>query len=228
MIKAVIFDMDDTLYPEHEYVISGFKAVDTFLMGKKIRGFYSLATNFFKNGNRGRIFNEVLDTLNISYEEQDITELINIYRNHFPEINLFEDARRLIEDLSSEYPLGLITDGYVNAQRNKVKALKIQENFKKIVLTDELGRAHWKPSSLPYEIIKDYFNVNHSELVYIGDNINKDFVTANKLGWTTIQVIRESGEYYNQSLDTTFNAKYQVKSLLEVKYILNMGSVQSV
>lgn len=228
MIKAVIFDMDDTLYPEHEYVKSGFKAVDDFLLGKNIQGFYRLASDYFENGRRGKIFNEVLDTLNISYKEQDITELINVYRNHHPKISLFEDARQLINDLSSEYPLGLITDGYVNTQRNKVNALKLKEDFKKIIITDELGREHWKPSKLPYEIMKEYFNVYHSELVYIGDNVKKDFVTAKKLGWTTIQIIRETGEYYNHPIDDKFKANYQLKSLLEVKDILNMGSVQSV
>lgn len=227
MFKAIIFDMDDTLYPEREYVKSGFKAVDTFLMEKNIQGFYQLASKYFENGHRGKIFNDVLDTLNILYEERDIIELINVYRNHFPIINFFEDAELLINDLSSKYPLGLITDGYLNAQKNKVKALNLKKNFHKIVITDELGREHWKPSKLPYEIIKEHFKVNHSELVYIGDNAKKDFVAANKLGWTTIQVIRASGEYNDQPTDITFNAKHQVKSLLEVIDILNIGSVQS-
>lgn len=227
MIKVIVFDMDDTLYPEEQYVKSGFKAVDIFLENKGIIGFYPVAIELFDSGRRGKIFNDTLDILEIKYKEKDILNLIEIYRNHPPQINLFSDAELLIEELYKKYPLGLITDGYLDAQKNKVEALNLEKYFEKIVLTDELGRDNWKPSIFPYEIIKRYFNVEHNELVYIGDNATKDFITANKLGWTTIHVVRDSGEYKHRQVEPAYRAQFEVQSLLKVINILNIGSVQS-
>lgn len=226
MIKVIVFDMDDTLYPEEQYVKSGFKAVDIFLGNKGVRGFYAVAIELFDSGRRGKIFNDTLDILEIKYREKDILNLIEIYRNHSPQINLFSDAKLLIEELYEKYPLGLITDGYLEAQKNKVMALNLEKYFEKIVLTDELGRDNWKPSILPYEIIKRHFNVEHNELVYIGDNAAKDFITANRLGWTTIHVLRDLGEYKHQLVEPAYRAQFEIQSLLQVIDILNIGSVQ--
>ena len=44
-MKAVIFDLDDTLFPERTYVLSGFRAV-----GDWISETYSIR-GFFGNGN---------------------------------------------------------------------------------------------------------------------------------------------------------------------------------
>ncbi|KOY83875.1 HAD family hydrolase [Lysinibacillus macroides] len=221
MIKAIIFDMDDTLYPEHEYVFSGFKAVNDYLQENKTYDFYKIATKIFKTGYRGRIFNQVLDYLNISYSEDDILNLINVYRNHTPSISLFPDALQVLESLQNKLPLGLISDGYLEAQQMKVRALRLTKYIEKIVLTDEIGREAWKPSPIPYQIVSEYFNVKPNELIYIGDNASKDFVTANKLGWTTVQIIRESNEYRNVEISTGYKAQYQISSLLEVLDIIN-------
>ncbi|QDQ01319.1 HAD family hydrolase [Lysinibacillus fusiformis] len=222
MIKAIVFDMDDTLYPEWKYVFSGFQAVNDYLEKKSVFGFYETAIQLFERGKRGKIFNDTLDILKVTYRKEDIQQLIEIYRNHNPAIQLFTDAQEVLEQLHKKIPLGLISDGYLDAQRNKVKALKINQFFKKIILTDELGRDKWKPSPESYQLMRQYFNVQHKELVYVGDNTSKDFVTANKLGWTTIQIIRDSGEYKNGDISPEFEAQLKINSLIEIIDIINI------
>lgn len=221
MIKAVVFDMDDTLYPEKEFVKSGFKAIDVFLCNKGIEGFYKKAIELFEKDFKGKIFDEVLDALNVSYDNTYIEKLIEVYRNHEPKIQLSPDTKQVLKVLGEKYSLALITDGYLQTQRNKVKSLGIESYFDKIVFTDEYGRENWKPSKLPYEIVKKHFDINHNDLVYIGDNVKKDFISAKKLGWTTIQVEREDGVYSNIEVDSEYKAHYQVTSLLEVIEIIN-------
>lgn len=54
MIKAIVFDMDDTLYKEKDYVVSGFKAVDDWIKEKyKKTGFYNIAIQLFDSGKEG-------------------------------------------------------------------------------------------------------------------------------------------------------------------------------
>lgn len=221
MIKAVIFDMDDTLYLERDYVISGFKAVDAFLKDKGIRGFSNQAISLFEQGNRGKIFNEALDLLQVQYSAEDIKELINVYRNHTPNIALDKDALETLNYFQDKIPLGLITDGYLVAQRNKAAALKLEMFMDKLIFTDEYGRENWKPSKLPYEMMKDYFGCNHAELVYIGDNLSKDFVTPNKLGWTTVRLRRSNGEYTKEIVKAGYEAQYLIDSLINLKEIIN-------
>jgi putative hydrolase of the HAD superfamily len=56
--------------------------------------------------------------------------------------------------------------------------------------------------------------------LYVGDNPRKDFVTAKKLDWTTVQICREVGEYSDVISEDSYEAKFKIKSLLELKSIL--------
>lgn len=228
MLKAIVFDMDDTLYPEHEYVNSGFLAVDTYLRHQNIHGFYENAIHLFKKGNNGRIFNEALDMLDVPYEKEEILQLINVYRGHLPSIQLFDDAKIVTHSLKEHYPLALISDGYLVAQQNKVKALKLEEIFTEVLLTDSLGRDNWKPSHLPYETIEKRLNLNGNDLVYIGDNITKDFIAAKERGWLTIHIEREQGVYQNVHVEEKYNAHYKVHSLIDILPIIKQYKLGSV
>lgn len=228
MLKAIVFDMDDTLYDEYDYVVSGFLAVDEYLQRKNIKGFYEKAIHLLQQGNNGRIFNDVLDFLKVPYEKEDIIKLINIYRGHKPSIKLFEDAEEVISILSERYPLALISDGYLIAQQNKVQALNLNNIFTEILLTDSLGRENWKPSHRPYEIIEGRLNLQGSELVYIGDNVSKDFVAAKARGWLTIHIERAEGVYKNVVSDESYHAHHKVKDLMDILPIITQYKLGSV
>ncbi len=58
MISAIIFDLYYTLFPECEYVLSGFRAVGVWIEEKhSIRAFSPIAEGIFQRGERGNIFN---------------------------------------------------------------------------------------------------------------------------------------------------------------------------
>lgn len=220
MIKAVIFDLDDTLISEKEYVKSGFKEV-----AKKISEEYKLDKNkiygillneFEEDPNN--VFNRVLNKLNISYKNEYIKFLVNTYREHKPDIKLYDDARYIIDTLyKNDIKLGIITDGYKITQRNKLEALNIYKYFEYIVVTDELGRKYWKPHSKSYEIIKDKLKIDYEDMIYVGDNVLKDFVTANKLGIYTILIKRDKGIYSDLKMDKEYLANLEVTSLNELE-----------
>ena len=194
MITLVVFDLDDTLYDEIEYCRSGFAAVSAFLAGMPngpdCDSIFAALWGQFTAGNRTRTFNAALEELDIDYDDMCVLELVEVYRNHVPKITLPEDSRAILVELSSKYALGLLTDGFLPAQRLKVRQLGIEDCFRCIVYTEELGRDFWKPSPAGFEKILSDLNTRAENAVYIADNEKKDFVAPNRLGLSTIELVR--------------------------------------
>ncbi|MFB5166836.1 HAD family hydrolase [Parageobacillus toebii] len=220
MIKGIVFDLDDTLFPESAFVRSGFLAVNDYLKKQGINSFYKEAIYLFNTGKRGNIFNLVLDKLKIKYNREFINKLITIYREHFPSIKLYEDAEWAIQYFKDKYKLGLITDGFLVTQENKIKALGISQYFDVVICSDEYGRENWKPSPTPYLKVMEKLQLTGEELIYVGDNPTKDFITAKKLGWLTIQIKRSQGEYLNVDVNEDYKAHHLIHSLIELKDLL--------
>lgn len=213
-INAVVFDMDDTLYAEKDYVRSGFRAVGRWMEREYgVAGFYEAAMRLFVSGEKQLIFNKTLETLHVPYDDGLIRQLVDTYRSHEPDIRLLEDARWILDRVKPSVKIGLISDGYLVAQQKKVGALKLREKFHSVVLTDRWGKEHWKPSPHPYEYVSRELALPHRQCVYIGDNENKDFVTANKLGWTTVHIRRDGGIYAGASVGGEYRAHYTVGDL---------------
>lgn len=220
MIRAIVFDMDDTLYQEKDYILSGLKMLDQWILEKYGKpDFYSTAKHLFDNGERKKIFNRALNYLGIEDNYENINMMIDAYRSHQPSIDLLEDAVWVLNNIRDSVKLGLISDGYLISQRNKVDALQLNNYIHTIILSDELGRKYWKPSVVPYEEAVRQLGCNHDQCVYVGDNVGKDFITAKKLGWTTINVNRGEGIYSGRCVSAEYHAHYQINSLREMKKI---------
>ncbi|MEG4804221.1 HAD family hydrolase [Microcoleus sp. ARI1-B5] len=227
MIKIIVFDVDDTLFPEREFVQSGFQAVGEWMLNKyAISGFFEIAWKFFAEGKRGQIFNWALAAIGVEDEPEIIQEMLQIYRNHEPQISLHEDARWAIAYFRGHKKLGAITDGYLKTQRNKVEALAIADSFDTIVYSDLYGRENWKPSPVPYLKVMELTGCSGSECVYIGDNPHKDFVTAKKLNWMTVQICRPDGEYSHITPALGYAADRKIFSLTDLESILPLNSIE--
>ncbi|MFA7715233.1 MAG: HAD family hydrolase, partial [Candidatus Paceibacterota bacterium] len=184
MIKAIIFDLDDTLYPEREAVESGFKAVSRYISNKHGLD-YNMVLNVlvegFKEGLRKKNFDIFLENLGI--EDESIFDLVEIYRGHNPiSIFLYPDAKKVLEWAKEKFKIGLITNGPEIFQNNKISALGIREYFDKIFISGALGEDYCKPSKKPYDIILNKLKVKPEEAVYVGDNPLKDFIGARESG----------------------------------------------
>ena len=222
-IKALLFDLDDTLYEERQFVKSGFSKVaefveDKFKIEKKV--YYKILIDIFNGGSRGKIFNLALEKVNVAYEEDIIQSMVKIYREHNPKIRLTEDIKSLIIKLKEIYSLGIVTDGYFEVQKKKVQALKLEELFDSIIYTDKYGREYWKPNVFGYKVALKNLEVSPEETVYIGDNPHKDFTGAKKVGITTVRVINQNREYSNVRLNKEYEADYEIKELHEIINVL--------
>jgi len=160
-----------------------------------------------------------LNNLEIRAPAELVQELVAIYRKHKPRLTLFAEARWAIERFRGHFKLGLITDGYAETQRNKVAALGIDGLFDCIVYTDDLGRENWKPSPMAFRLIMNRLSADGLECVYVGDNPAKDFFAPNELGWLTVLISRDGGEYKHAGGETCsplYEAKKVISSLHEL------------
>lgn len=217
MITTVVFDLDDTLYDEIDYCRSGFAATAEFLanrLNKSPAGqIFNILWKEFISGNHTKTFNSALKVLKISYDNSLIDEMVDVYRSHIPKITLPQDSQQILDRLKPKYTLGLLTDGFLPAQKLKVQALGIEEYFKCIVYTEELDRNCWKPSPAGFNKIMDILKTRPENTVYIADNEKKDFIAPNQLGILTIQLIRPLRLHKETKGDSNAQAKYVIHQL---------------
>ncbi len=122
-IKVVVFDLDDTLYNEIEYVKSGFKEVSNYFSNKfkldKNLIYDYMIQDLEKNG-RGKIFDNMLENFKI-YSKENIKKAIFIYRTHKPNIVLPQESIEVLRYYNSlNIPLYIVTDGILLAPREKM------------------------------------------------------------------------------------------------------------
>jgi putative hydrolase of the HAD superfamily len=226
MIKGVIFDLDDTIISEKKYIKSGFRVVCKVISEQHNLSFDKVYKKIFElfDEDSDYVFNRLLDCFNIEYDKEYILKLLKTYRNHEPNIELYSDAEKIINYLSGkDYKLGIITDGYQITQKRKIDKLNLRDKFDCIVITDELGSKYWKPHKLPYQKCLNKLKLNFNEVIYVGDNLKKDFITANKLGIKTVQIVRKDG-IYNKSnnLSDEYQADHKIDNLNEIIKIYNL------
>jgi putative hydrolase of the HAD superfamily len=173
---VIVFDLDDTLYNEIAFLRSAYKEIARQLAPSNWLPLYGqLFARYRNNENVFHYLEENFDTTSDT--------LIKQYRNHVPDIDLFAGVTDLfneIEQLGGK--MALVTDGRSVTQRNKIQSLGIGNRLAKIVISEEIGSE--KPSLTNFQTIEAFFNSTH--YVYIGDNLKKDFIAPNQLGWSTL------------------------------------------
>jgi putative hydrolase of the HAD superfamily len=198
--KAVIFDLDDTLYPERQFVMGGLAAAARWIAGRTNRspdGCRHELECLFDRGEKTQTFDAWLRKAGLpsSY----MPAMVEAYREHVPSLTLYADAGEAIEHCHAGGLLtGLVSDGYLDVQRRKVAALGLSERLSTIVLSDEFGRAHWKPAPTPFLAAAERLGILPAEAVYVGDNPKKDFEGARRAGLKSVRVRRIDGVYASE------------------------------
>lgn len=197
MIQAIVFDLDDTLYPERDYALSGLRAVATWAeehLGIPADQGFTELRRLFEDGVRGDTFDRWLESHGFQPDEW-VPRMVQVYREHVPHIQPYPEVSGLLQRLRPRYRLGLVSDGYAEVQKRKLAALGLTSCFDAFVFSDEWGREAWKPNSRSFEIALERLKVTGSEAVYAADNPAKDFLGARRVGLWTVRVRRPDGLY---------------------------------
>lgn len=190
MAEAIVFDLDDTLFPEREYVESGLRVVGAWLAEKfGIAAATSELLAEFARGERKGAFDRQLRRHGLS--PALLPGLVTLYREHSPRIALRPGFSQLVGELRRTRAVGVLTDGPLVSQRRKIDALGLAPLVDAIWINDELGPAHWKPSPSGFERMEGLLAAIHDRIpdgyCYVGDNPGKDFVAARRRKWFTIE-----------------------------------------
>lgn len=194
--KALVFDLDDTLYPERAYVLSGFRSVSRWCsdnLGLDGKASLDALLEISERGERRHTFDRFLESVGFSLEH--VPRLVSEFRSHVPEISPYPHALSLLRRLAGEVRLGIVSDGDLKVQEKKLAALDLGQYFDAVVFSDALGKEHWKPSEVPFRAVAEALGVTPRESIYVGENSLKDFVGARRAGMRTIRVLEPAGYY---------------------------------
>jgi putative hydrolase of the HAD superfamily len=105
----------------------------------------------------------------------------------------------------------LVTSGLTSLQEAKIKALKLEKDFKKIIINDRLIEKSTKVDIFK-NLIHEY-SLNPSQTYVIGDNPHAEIHAGNQLNLITIQILREKVLKGN-------NAKYYIQTFNDLEKII--------
>ncbi len=205
-MTAYIFDIDDTLYLERDYVRSGFNAVGNEI---GIPAFGQKCWELFECGVRGNTF----DLARQAFPELTIETkaLVDIYRCHKPNIDLCEDAREFIHNLRGR--TAIVSDGPIHSQRAKFLALGLLPWIECPLFTAEIRAP--KPAPAAFQLVAWTLDTPYRDCVYIADNPKKDFAGPKQLGMHTIRMRRRDSLHFN--VESGNDVDEEVESFDEVK-----------
>jgi putative hydrolase of the HAD superfamily len=187
-IKAVIFDLDNTLLDRtRTFRLFAEAFVDRFLgETKKREALIGRIELLDEDGYKDKptLFRELLDEL--PWLEKPLHEdLLGYYEKEY--VNsaiLMDQAEDLIHYLGGKYKLGLITNGRTAIQYGKIDRLAIRDRFEVILVSEEAGIK--KPDSRIFRTAIERLNVLPEECVYVGDHPVNDVEGAASVGMRTV------------------------------------------
>jgi len=221
-VAAVVFDLDDTLFLERDYVRSGYRAVAETLSDEPERAAEIAAWMWqrFCRGDSGGAFDAAGEHFGLGLSPEKIAQLVHAYRRHRPAIAPVAEAVAVLDALAGRVRLGLLSDGFLPAQQLKLDAIGLADRFEEVLFTESMGRECWKPSPAGFENLAARLTTPHAACAYVGDNPAKDFVAPNALGWLTVQWRREGQVHAAKAAPPGGRARHVVRSGEELLAVL--------
>jgi len=145
-------------------------------------------------------------------------KFFEFYKTVYKPLPLYRDVKEVLFALrKKDYKLGIITNGTVEAQKNKIKCLGIGKFFDEIVYAREFGRECEKPHVKPFIEICKRLKIKPNQIAYIGDNPVTDFSGAKKVGLVTVRILRGAYKEIPSGVDIDYEIK-NLYELLKIKY----------
>ena len=210
--RAIIFDLDDTLYPLERFVLSGFDAVAAHLdrlFAIDPDDARLVLQQAFTNGGRGRELQICLRHFGLPVALAP--SLITVIREHEPAIDLPAPTDDALAYLANGWRIGIVTNGPVEIQQRKVDALGLAHRVDTIVFAEGPTA---KPAAEPFLEAARRLGVGARRTIFVGNDPVCDVYGAWRLGMKTIYVAEGSATH-----PAALMADASVRSLVEVPEI---------
>jgi FMN phosphatase YigB (HAD superfamily) len=212
MIAAVLFDLDDTLFPLSAWIDGAWRAVAaraTAYGATSEEVYDSLVATARGASDASRTIKGAL--ARCGRTDIPVSPLSDAFRSYAPStIDAYPGVLLALVELRESVPIGIVTDGDPSIQRAKLRALQFDVDV--VVCSDEIGREHRKPDPLPFCQALETLGVCAHDAVFVGDQPDRDIAGAQGIGMRGILV--RTGEHASMSpgtkpwriADTTLNA----------------------
>lgn len=210
-VKIVFFDLDDTLCGYWEaskaalrqtfesHPIAGFStgemldhwaaAFREFSPNLKQLGWYE---RYLKKGETTRTEQMRLMLLRMGVDDPALARTIgDVYADHRNfSLTLFPESLEVLETVGKQYPMGLITNGPADIQRQEIETLKIGAFFQHVYIEGEMGRG--KPLPEVFHAIEDDVGFREQDVLFVGNSYRHDVQPALAVGWHAVWVRRDT------------------------------------
>ena len=231
MIKAVFFDLDNTLCDSD--TAWHIATTETFQLLRKYKpdvsekaitkAWTTVHQELFGQLNAGKgSMAELRDSRfqclfkELGLPRSKITEELNDFLSsrYLTSLRLYDDVT-VLEELH-EYHVGIVTNGahdnHTDSQFSKVQRLGLSKRIQSLTISDEVGVR--KPNIKVFTVACERAGVLPKEVLFVGDSIENDIVGANRVGMTSVLINRKSDELIPERGDE--RPDYVVSNLHEV------------
>lgn len=154
-----------------------------------------------KNTLRRRRFEYTLNKLQLGMldwrEVEDI--YLGCYQRHWTWI---DDAREGFIMLSKKYPVGVMTNGFMDTQKQKFDYFSLHRYSQHLIISEETG--YLKPDPRIFEYSAKQAGREPEQLLYVGDSHASDILGGSQSGWKTAWYNRNENEPSSRIADLTF------------------------
>ena len=151
------------------------------------------------------------DAINYSISDSEIDVIAEDYIRFLPENNhLFDGTLEILDYLSQNYKLHIITNGFAAVQYKKINNSNIGSYFQTVTNSEMAGCK--KPNPIIFDYAIDLAKAKKENSIMIGDSLDADVQGALDAGLDAI--------FFNESNLQVANHIKQVNHLLELKKYL--------
>lgn len=185
--RALLLDLDDTLYPIVRFRLSGFAAVARHVaQAYRVNEgqAFALLSSAMQGPQSGRELNLLVERFRL---DVPVASLVRIVRTHEPALRLTDDTRATLASLRESWSLAVVTNGIPSIQKAKVAALGLEPLVDTVVYANEHGSGEGKPEREPFLEAMRRLEVVPSRSIAVGDDDFADVFGAARCGLHTIQ-----------------------------------------
>jgi putative hydrolase of the HAD superfamily len=191
--RGLLFDLDDTLYAERQFVRSGFGAVAAEVerrFGLPRREVLSTLVGALRHGHRHRALQDLCDQHLLP--PGIVPDLVDTIRAHAPSLRLPETTLATLNAArDAGWRLGVVTNGFPAVQSRKAHALGLGRLVDAIVYASEWGTGRGKPERAVFDVALAKIGARAPETVFVGDDPRCDVCGAREAGLKTILLCRQ-------------------------------------
>jgi len=188
--RAIVFDLDDTLYPLRRFVRSGFAAVAD-VVACEVNVPRDEVVAVLRDACRcapGRELQCLCSHFGLP--ARDVERFVNIVRTHWPDIRLPIETVRVLTNLRPSWRIGVLTNGRADTQRRKVAVLGLADFVDAVIFASECGDGRGKPDRAPFAAMLEELHVPADRTVFVGDDLHADVFGAIQAGMRAIHMER--------------------------------------